>query len=164
MDQAILQSVAMQGSIVTFCDDFLSTCTFGGFHCGRGEPASPRQGDVSWASSTLRPPVKLVQFVSPGASALHTLPFGFNPGGVGDMSLIGRGVVTTPPFIDPFCRSVGARSTAQSGHTDPLTSDGFLSKDILSHLSSLSSLQLHFNLYFPQDALKRIHKKLDRID
>ncbi len=51
---------------------------------------------------------KLDQFESAGASALHTFPFSFNSGDARDMNLIGRGVVTTPPFIEPFCMSVGA--------------------------------------------------------
>ncbi len=29
--------------------------------------------------------------------------------------------MTAPPFIGSFCMSVGAQSTAQSWHTDPLT-------------------------------------------
>ncbi len=33
-------------------------------------------------------------------------------------SLICRGVLTTPPFVGPFCRTVGA---AQPWHTAPLT-------------------------------------------
>ncbi len=49
--------------------------------------------------------------MSAGAFALHTLPLGFNPGDARDRSLIGRGVLTTPPVIGPFCRSVGAQST-----------------------------------------------------
>ncbi len=61
-------------------------------------------------------PSLLVRFVSAGASALHihTLPFGFDPGGARDRSWIGRGVLTTPPFVGPFCRPVGDQSTAQS--------------------------------------------------
>ncbi len=57
--------------------------------------------------------------MSAGAAALHTTPFGFNPGDARDRSLIG-GVLTTPQFVGPFCRSVGAQFTAQSWHTDPL--------------------------------------------
>ncbi len=34
---------------------------------------------------------------------------------------MGIGLVTTPPFIGPFCRSVGAQATTQSWHTDLLT-------------------------------------------
>ncbi len=45
---------------------------------------------------------KLARFVSAGAPALRTLPFGFNPGDARDMSLIGRGVLTTLSFIGPF--------------------------------------------------------------
>ncbi len=29
------------------------------------------------------------------------------------MKLIGRGVLTTPQFVGPFCREVGAQSTVQ---------------------------------------------------
>ncbi len=32
-----------------------------------------------------------------------------------------RGVLTIPPFIGPFCMSVGAQSTVESWHADPLT-------------------------------------------
>ncbi len=32
-----------------------------------------------------------------------------------DRSLIGRGMITTPPFVGPFCGSVGALSTTQPG-------------------------------------------------
>ncbi len=42
---------------------------------------------------------KLVRFVNAGASALHTLPFGFNPDDARDRSLIGRVVLITPPFV-----------------------------------------------------------------
>ncbi len=61
---------------------------------------------------------KLVRLVSAGASTLHS----FNPGDVyaRDGIFIGRGVVTIPPLIGPFSMSVGAQSTAQSWHTDPL--------------------------------------------
>ncbi len=38
-----------------------------------------------------------------------------------DGSLDGRGVLSTPPFVGPFRRSVGAQSTAKLWHTDPLT-------------------------------------------
>ncbi len=39
----------------------------------------------------------------------------------GDRSLIGRGVVDTPPFVGPFCTPLDAQSTGQSRHTDLLT-------------------------------------------
>ncbi len=39
---------------------------------------------------------------------------------VGGRSLIGIGVLTTPPF-EPFYGSVGAQSTTQPWHNDPLT-------------------------------------------
>ncbi len=40
-----------------------------------------------------------------------------------DRGLIGRGVLITPAFVGPFCRSVDAQSTAQPWHTDPFTLD-----------------------------------------
>ncbi len=43
----------------------------------------------------------------------HTLPFGFDSGDARDRSSIGRGVLTTPPFVDPFCGPVDVQSTAQ---------------------------------------------------
>ncbi len=52
---------------------------------------------------------KLVGLESAGASALHPPPYKFNPG---DRNLTGRGVLTSPPFVGPLCRSVGAQSTA----------------------------------------------------
>ncbi len=52
------------------------------------------------------------RFEIAGASALHALSFGFNPGDARNMSLIGRGVVTTLPFVGPFCMSIGSRSSA----------------------------------------------------
>ncbi len=55
---------------------------------------------------------KPVRFESAGAFALHTLPFGFNPGDARDKSLIRRVVLITPPFVGPFCRPVGAQSAA----------------------------------------------------
>ncbi len=64
---------------------------------------------------------KLARFESAGAAAPHTpLPFGFNPG-YATGSLIGRGVLSTPPFFGTFCRPVGAQSSAQHWHTGPLT-------------------------------------------
>ncbi len=57
---------------------------------------------------------KPVRFEGAGASTLHTpLPFGFGPGDARDRSLIDRGELTTPSFVGPFCRLVGARSTTQ---------------------------------------------------
>ncbi len=41
-----------------------------------------------------------------------------------ERSLIGRGVLTTLPLVGPFVRPVGAQSTAQPWHTDPLTPEG----------------------------------------
>ncbi len=74
---------------------------------------SPREnhGDVSWVVSTHLGPqsrcrfaaqAKPVRFGSAGASALHTLPFGFNPVDARDKILIARGVLITPPFVGPF--------------------------------------------------------------
>ncbi len=64
---------------------YLYTC--GGIHPGRIEPASPRYGDVPWVPSPsvavfigFAAQARLVRFVSAGAPALHTLPFGFTPG------------------------------------------------------------------------------------
>ncbi len=64
---------------------YLLTC--GHIHPGRVEPASPRHGDVSWVPSPrvaahigFAAQVKPARFVRAGAPALHTLPFGFNPG------------------------------------------------------------------------------------
>ncbi len=52
---------------------------------------------------------RLVRFVSAGASARHTLHFGFKrDGDARDRSSIGRGVLITPPFVGQFCRSIGA--------------------------------------------------------
>ncbi len=77
------------------------------------EAAFPIGGLVSWIVSTSRSPVPAsmhllalqlkpswpVQVESAGASALHILPFGLNPGDARDRSLIGRGVLITPPFV-----------------------------------------------------------------
>ncbi len=60
---------------------------------------------------------RLARFMTTGASALHTFPLGFNPGDARDRNLIGRGVVTNPSFVGPFCMSVGAQSAAQPWHT-----------------------------------------------
>ncbi len=38
-----------------------------------------------------------------------------------DRSLVGRGVLSTPPFVGPFRRSVGDHSNTKLWHTDPLT-------------------------------------------
>ncbi len=61
--------------------------------------------------------------MSAGTPALHTLTFGFNPGDETRTqgSLIGRGVLITPPLFGPFCRSAGAQSTTQSWRADSLT-------------------------------------------
>ncbi len=101
-------------------------------HPGRVEPASPREkhGAVSWAAPSpgvaafisFVAQAKPVRFESAGASALHTPTFGFNPGDASDGSLIDRSVLITPPFVGPFCRSVGAQSATQPWRADPLTS------------------------------------------
>ncbi len=46
------------------------------------------------------------RFLSAGVSALHTLPFGFNPSVARDRGLIDRSVMTTPPFVGPCCRAL----------------------------------------------------------
>ncbi len=38
-----------------------------------------------------------------------------------DRSLDGRGVLSTPPFVGPFRRSVGAQWATKHWHNDPLT-------------------------------------------
>ncbi len=42
------------------------------------------------------------------STSLFTPSFGFNPGDARDRSLVRGGEVTTPPFVGPCCRSVGA--------------------------------------------------------
>ncbi len=78
-------------------------------------------GGVSWVVSKLRSPVPSplrllalqLKFESAGVSALHTLSIGLNPcdavtGTQWIRRMIGRDVLTTPPFVGPpFCRSVG---------------------------------------------------------
>ncbi len=45
-----------------------------------------------------------------------------NPGDAMDRCLIGRGVLTTSPFVvGPFCTSVGAQTSIQPWRVDPLT-------------------------------------------
>ncbi len=101
------------------------------------EPASLREkyGDVSRVVSILRPPIPAplrllaLQF-KPSLSDLRSpehplFPFGLNPGDAmtgdaRDRSLIGKGVLAIPPFVGPVCRSVGAQSTTQSWHINPL--------------------------------------------
>ncbi len=34
--------------------------------------------------------------------------------------MINRDVLITPPFVGPYCRSVGAQSTTEPWHADPL--------------------------------------------
>ncbi len=62
---------------------------------------------------------KLARFVSAGSTAHHTLRFSLNPGDASDRNLTGRGVLTTLPFVG-LCGLVGAQSTAQPWHADPL--------------------------------------------
>ncbi len=68
--------------------------------------------------------------MSAEASTLHALSFGFNLGyatrDARDRCLSGKGVVTVPPILGPFLRSVGAKSTAHSWHIDPSTPFQFL--------------------------------------
>ncbi len=45
---------------------------------------------------------KPVRFESARTSALHTLPFGCNPGDATGTQGIGRGVLITPPFVGLF--------------------------------------------------------------
>ncbi len=52
--------------------------------------------------------------------SLLGLSFGFNPVDAGDRSLLGRDVVTTPPFVGPCCNSVAAQFTAQPRDTNLL--------------------------------------------
>ncbi len=97
----------------------LLTCTCGGIHPGWVEPASPRHSDVSWVGSTPRLALQLTPSLSGLWAPERPL---FTPsldGDARDTILIGRGVMTAPPFIGPFCMSLGAQSTAQSWHTDP---------------------------------------------
>ncbi len=61
------------------------------------------------------------QLKSAGAFALHDLSLSCNPGDARDRSLLGRGVLTTPPFVGPFYRSVGAQATAQPSPLKPLS-------------------------------------------
>ncbi len=92
-------------------------------------------GDVSLVVSTPRPPFPasphlLALQLKPSLPGLRTpecpLPFGlfesrWRDEDARDRSLIGRGVVlTTPPFVGTFCKSVDAQSTALPWHTDPL--------------------------------------------
>ncbi len=61
----------------------LLTCTCGDIHFGRVEPLSPRHDDASWPMPPVQTPLNLVALQlkqSARASALYTLPFGFNPG------------------------------------------------------------------------------------
>ncbi len=122
----------------TFCQIWRSwnllTYTCDGIHPVRVEPTSPRQGDFSLVGSAPRSPVTaalhlLSLYIKPSLSGLkapgHPLftPFHLvliqvtRRGNSRDMRLIGRGVLTTPPF-GPFCRAVGAQPY---WHTDPLT-------------------------------------------
>ncbi len=93
----------------------LLACTCGDIQPGRVEPASPRHGDASWEGGTPRSPVpvtlhllalhhkpSLFGFLSAIASALNTYRHGVNPGDARNRSLIGRSVMTTPPFILQF--------------------------------------------------------------
>ncbi len=54
-----------------------------------------------------------------GAQAMPARFFSFNPRDARDRRLLDRGVLTTPSFVEPFCRSAGAQSTTQPWHTEP---------------------------------------------
>ncbi len=45
-------------------------------------------------------------------------PLGFNTNDAMDRNLIGRGVLSAPPFIGPFYMSIGAQFIVQSWYTD----------------------------------------------
>ncbi len=49
------------------------------------------------------------------------------------MTLLGRGVLTTPP-LGPFYGSVGTQSTAQCWHIEPLAPMAFLKNEIATQL------------------------------
>ncbi len=75
--------------------------------------------DVSWVPSAARSSVPaslhlLVLQLKPSFPCLRAraLPFGFDPGDATGTQEIG-GVLATPPFVEPFCMSVGVQSTAQ---------------------------------------------------
>ncbi len=68
----------------------------------------------SWYTATFigfAAQAKPVHLEGATASARHALPFVFNPGDATgdarDRSLIGRGVLITPPFVGQFCGAVG---------------------------------------------------------
>ncbi len=58
-------------------------------------------------------------------ATIHALPFSFNPGDENedskDRSLIGKCVLTTPPYVGPCFRSVRAHCIAQFWQTELLT-------------------------------------------
>ncbi len=107
----------------------LLTCTCGDIHPGWVESASPMGNhcDISWVVSTPRSPVpaslRLMALQVLGLRASECPLFTHPPcwfysrwrddGDARDRSLIGRCVLTAPPFVGPFCRSVGAQSTTQ---------------------------------------------------
>ncbi len=77
-----------------------------------------RVGDVLGVVSSPGVHAKPVLLMNGGASALQTLLFGFNPWDAIDRSLIGRCLLTTPPFVGSLCRPVK--------HTEPVTPMVFL--------------------------------------
>ncbi len=107
----------------------LLTCTCDGIHLG-GLSRHHHIGDVSWVFSTPRPPI-------PGS--LHLLGLQLKPSLSGlrapehprftpSLSVLiqigtqgARGVLVITLFAWPFRSSVGAQSTAQPWHTDPVT-------------------------------------------
>ncbi len=64
---------------------------------------------------------KLARFVSAGAPALYTAPFGFNLGDARDRSFDRQRYADYIVIQWTFFRPVGAQSTAHLWHTDPLT-------------------------------------------
>ncbi len=72
-------------------------------------------GDISWVVNTPRSPVPaslrlLALQLKPSLSGLRAPepPFVFNRGDARDKGLLGRGVLTTPSVIGPFCTPEGA--------------------------------------------------------
>ncbi len=60
-------------------------------------PKEPSPGVVALIGFAAE--AKHVPLECAGASALHTLPFGFIPGDARSRSLIGKAVLTTSPFV-----------------------------------------------------------------
>ncbi len=88
------------------------SCTCGGIHPGglrryqqwkHTEVSSPGVAAFIGYAAQAKP----VRFEDAGASALNT-------GDANDRSMLGRGVLTTPTVIGPFCRSEGLQSITQT--------------------------------------------------